>query len=72
MTVKERANPDTINGSRRKRIASGSGTSVPDEVNKILKQYKQMQTAMKKFGGIGAGGMKNFSKMQSLMSKLKG
>jgi signal recognition particle subunit SRP54 len=71
MTVKERANPDTINGSRRKRIASGSGTSVP-EVNKILKQYKQMQTAMKKFGGMGAGGMKNFSKMQSLMSKLKG
>lgn len=71
MTKKERTNPDLINASRRIRIAAGSGTSV-QEVNKILKQYKQMAGAMKKMGKMSQGGKAGFRNMQSLMSKLKG
>ena len=52
MTVKERRNPKAINGSRRKRIAAGSGTTVP-EVNRLLKQYRQMADMMKKAGKKG-------------------
>jgi len=52
MTKKERINPDLINGSRRKRIADGSGTSV-EEVNKLLKQFEQMKKMMKQFSGMG-------------------
>jgi signal recognition particle subunit SRP54 len=54
MTKKERTNPDIINGSRRKRIAKGSGTSVED-VNRLLKQFDQMKKMMKQMTG---GGMK--------------
>ena len=50
MTMKERVNPDVINGSRRKRIAMGSGTTVED-VNKLLKQFDQMKKMMKQFSG---------------------
>ena len=62
MTKKERNKPDIINGSRRKRIADGSGTSVED-VNKLLKQFEQMKKMMKQFSGMkpgrrGFGGMK--------------
>jgi len=46
MTIKERVNPGMINGSRRKRIADGSGRPV-QEVNALLKQYKQMKSMMK-------------------------
>ncbi len=46
MTKKERAKPDIINASRRKRIAAGSGTSV-EEVNRLLRQYEQMKKMMK-------------------------
>ena len=46
MTLKERINPGIINGSRRKRIADGSGRPV-QEVNALLKQYKQMKNMMK-------------------------
>ncbi len=49
MTEKERKNAKLINGSRRKRIANGSGTSVQD-VNRLLKQYQEMSNMMKKFG----------------------
>ena len=49
MTPEERTSPDIINGSRRTRIASGSGRSV-QEVNKLLKQFHQMQQMMKKIG----------------------
>ena len=49
MTEKERKNPKIINGSRRSRIASGSGRSV-QEVNQLLKQFTEMQKMMKKFG----------------------
>ncbi len=48
MTIKERTNPNIINGNRRKRIAIGSGTSV-QEVNKVLKQFFEMQKMMKVF-----------------------
>lgn len=47
MTPKERANPDILNGSRRKRIAKGSGTTVQD-VNKLLNQFNQTKDMMKK------------------------
>ena len=48
MTEKERVNPDIIASSRKKRIASGSGTTVED-VNKLLKQFEQMKKMMKQF-----------------------
>ncbi|MEG1799510.1 MAG: signal recognition particle protein [Synergistaceae bacterium] len=59
MTIKERRNPDIIKGSRRKRIAQGSGTSV-QMVNQVLAQYEQMKTMMKTFGKMsgGKGGFK--------------
>jgi signal recognition particle subunit SRP54 len=49
MTLAERRHPEIINGSRRRRIASGSGTSV-QEVNQLLSQFKQMQKLMKQMG----------------------
>src|SRR6201996_2840203 len=56
MTREERSKPDVINGSRRKRIAAGSGVDVQD-VNKLLKMHRQMADAMKKMGKMGAGGL---------------
>ena len=56
MTVKERQFPALIKGSRKKRIAAGSGTLIPD-VNRLLKQFDQMQKMMKKMSK--KGGMKN-------------
>lgn len=56
MTMDERQRPDIINGSRKKRIARGSGTQIQD-VNRLLKQFKQMQKMMKKFSK--KGGMAN-------------
>ena len=50
MTPAERENPQIINPSRKKRIAAGSGTDVP-AVNRLLKQFDQMQKMMKQFGG---------------------
>jgi signal recognition particle subunit SRP54 len=50
MTPSERANPQIINGSRRSRIARGSGTQVQD-VNRLVKQFAEMQKMMKRFGG---------------------
>ncbi|PPC75859.1 signal recognition particle protein [Pokkaliibacter plantistimulans] len=63
MTPKERRNPDLINGPRKRRIAMGSGTQVQD-VNRLLKQHKQMQKMMKQISGKGGlakmmRGMKN-------------
>ena len=52
MTQAERQEPTIINGSRRKRIAEGSGTS-PAQVNQLLSQFKQMQKMMKKMSGPG-------------------
>ncbi|MEE2736187.1 MAG: signal recognition particle protein [Pseudomonadota bacterium] len=56
MTPGERHYPDSINGSRKKRIAGGSGTQIQD-VNRLLKQYKQMQKMMKRLSK--KGGMAN-------------
>ncbi|GAB4375617.1 MAG: signal recognition particle protein [Acidobacteriota bacterium] len=55
MTPAERADHRVLNGSRRKRIARGSGTTVQD-VNRLIKQYLEMQKLMKAFGGRGRGG----------------
>ena len=51
MTKKERHNPDIINGSRRKRIAAGSGTSIQD-VNRVMKNFEQSKKMMKQFAGM--------------------
>jgi len=50
MTPGERARPEIIDGSRRERVAKGSGTSVP-EVNQLLKQFKVLKKMMVKAGG---------------------
>lgn len=50
MTVQERENPEIINGSRKKRIAAGSGTTIP-EVNQLLKQFEQSKMLMKQLKG---------------------
>ena len=64
MTPKERRNPDLLNGSRRARIARGSGTT-PADVNKLLKQYQQMEKMM---GKLGRGGMKGMMRgLQGMM-----
>jgi signal recognition particle subunit SRP54 len=65
MTAQERRFPDVIRGSRKKRIAMGSGTKIQD-INRMLKQFSQMQRMMKKFG---KGGMKG---MMRKMASLKG
>ncbi len=67
MTRKERQNPAILNASRRKRIASGSGTSV-QEVNRLIKQFEETSKMMKQFSsmargkGKGFGGMGGFGK----------
>ena len=63
MTPVERRHPDLINGSRKKRIAAGSGTDV-QEVNKVLKQHKRMSKMMKKVGKKGG--------MQKMLSGIPG
>ncbi|HDP75484.1 MAG TPA: signal recognition particle protein [Bacteroidales bacterium] len=61
MTPEERKNPSLMNGSRRKRIADGSGTSVV-EVNRLLKQFEDMRKLMKMVSG---GGAKNLARMMN-------
>ncbi len=73
MTPEERRKQHIINGSRRKRIARGSGTSV-EEVNRLLKQFVQMQKMLKSLGGMagisGGGGKKaRRQAMQMLRSR---
>ena len=63
MTPRERRDPDMLNGSRKRRITEGSGTSIQD-LNRLLKQHKQMQKMMKKLG--------NKSAMQNMMRGLGG
>ena len=64
MTKKERRNPDLLNGSRRARVARGSGLT-PADVNKVLKQYQQMEKMM---GKLGRGGMKGMMRgLQGMM-----
>jgi len=54
MTPLERRKPEVINGSRRSRIANGSGTTVAD-VNRLVKQFAEMQKMMKRMGAMGMG-----------------
>ena len=54
MTPKERRNPRLLKASRKRRIAAGSGTSV-QEVNQLLRQFREMQTMMKQLKSSGAG-----------------
>jgi len=70
MTAKERRNHQLINGSRRKRIAKGSGTSV-EEVNRLLKQFVQMKKMLKAMGGMAGLGKKKGGPgmMKSLMNR---
>jgi signal recognition particle subunit SRP54 len=64
MTIAERRSPDLINGSRRKRIARGSGTNV-SQVNKLLKQYRDMRRMMRQIND--AGGLEKFG--EKMMNK---
>jgi signal recognition particle subunit SRP54 len=64
MTKKERRNPMLLNGSRRSRIAKGAGLT-PADVNKLMKQYQQMEMMM---GKLGRGGMKGMMRgMKGMM-----
>ena len=69
MTKYERANPYVLNGSRKKRIASGSGTSVV-EVNQLIKQFSQMGKMMKMMQGGGAKQMMQMMKGQGGMPRM--
>lgn len=64
MTPKERENPEILNGSRRKRIAEGSGTSI-QEVNRLIKQFDDTRKMMKMMSGGGG-------KMMNMMRKMPG
>jgi signal recognition particle subunit SRP54 len=55
MTPRERRDPTVLNGSRRRRIAAGSGTTLPD-VNRLVKQFAEMQKLMKQLSGAGRRG----------------
>ncbi|MBM87468.1 MAG: signal recognition particle protein [Gammaproteobacteria bacterium] len=65
MTMRERVNPEILNGSRKRRITVGSGTQIQD-LNRLLKQHKQMQKVMKKMkGGNMANVMRGLGGMQA-------
>jgi signal recognition particle subunit SRP54 len=72
MTPLERRSSHIINGSRRKRIARGSGTTV-EEVNRLLKQFAQMRKMLKAMGGLAGGGggsRKARARLGSLMGRM--
>jgi signal recognition particle subunit SRP54 len=71
MTPAERRNDKIINGSRRKRIAAGSGTSV-EEVNRLLKQFTEMRKVLQMIGQGGMPGMKGMKGMPKLPQLPKG
>ena len=68
MTRAERHSPDLLNASRRRRIAAGSGTSV-QEVNTLVKQFREMQKMMKQMGIMGRGNNKRKGRGRGGMSK---
>jgi signal recognition particle subunit SRP54 len=68
MSNQERTNPRIIDGSRRKRIASGSGTSL-QQVNQVLKQFDQMRKMIKQFTSAGS---KKGSQMRKMMQQMQG
>ncbi len=71
MTKKERAKPDILNGSRRKRIAGGAGVEV-SEVNKLLKMHRQMSDMMKRMGKMGSRGLFGMGGMPQLPPEFMG
>lgn len=71
MTNDERRNPALLNGSRRRRIANGSGNTI-QHVNKVIKQFEDMQKLMKQFSrDKGRGMMKKMKLPAQLMNELK-
>ena len=70
MTPAEKTNPEIMNGSRKKRIAKGSGTSI-QEVNRLLKQFEEMKKMMKQMTGMATGKGKKKMKMPGLDSLFK-
>ena len=68
MTKEERANPDLLNPSRKKRIAKGAGVDIA-EVNRIVKQFEQMKKMMKQLPGMMGG--KRWGGLGGLMGKMK-
>jgi signal recognition particle subunit SRP54 len=73
MTAEERRNPDILKASRKKRIAAGSGMKVED-VNRLLKQHRQMADMMKSMGGLAkmGGGLGGLGKMAGMAKALGG
>jgi signal recognition particle subunit SRP54 len=71
MTPAERQDPGVIDGSRRKRIAAGSGRSVSD-VNQLLKQFGEMRKMMKQMGGMGAMGGSPKGRIGQMRQMMKG
>ena len=71
MTPKERRNPDLMKASRKKRVAAGSGMKVED-VNKLLKQHRQMADMMKSMGGMGKGGLGKMAGMAKMLGGMGG
>jgi signal recognition particle subunit SRP54 len=69
MTAGERRNHTLINGSRRKRIARGSGTSV-EQVNRVLKQFVEMRKMLKAVQGVAGGGRKGRQRLMGMLGKL--
>jgi signal recognition particle subunit SRP54 len=71
MTARERRNHALIDGSRRKRIARGSGRPV-EEVNRVLRQFVQMRKMLKTMGGVSGGGRKGRQRLAGLMGSMRG
>ena len=72
MTPKERANPDILNPSRKRRIADGAGVDI-SEVNRIVKQFDQMRKMMKQLPGMMGGGKRKggLGALGGMMGKFK-
>ncbi len=68
MTPRERQNHAIINGSRRKRIARGSGVGV-DEVNRLLRQFVEMRKMLKAMGGAAGGGRKGKQRLMGMLGR---
>ena len=68
MTPEERENPDIINGSRRKRIAAGSGNSI-QEVNRLIKQFEDTRKIMRSMTNAGKNPVKQMRNMRQMMRK---
>lgn len=71
MTPKERSDPSVLNASRRRRIANGSGVQVSD-VNRLIKQFQQMETMMKQMKKMGGKGMMNPLKLKQMLGNMGG